>query len=506
MDKLEWTVLLLLSFVPLAWSVFEAVHLPYMSKHLTSNYGVSANAVAWLFAIYSLMTVVLGAPVGYLLDHPKISRMLLLSGGTLALTLSTVFFGLSEHSLWQLFVSRSLQGAAYAFAGGATYACAAEWFPQDATRVLGVLELSSGIGYMIGPVVGGNVYTHAGDSFVWPYMAVSAATLVLILPVFFALHVLKKRLLERRCTASEETRSIGSIANSHEVEGEQEGEVEVEGPSINNHDEDDLTSTLLPSQAEAEEKPAVSLWSPSMLLTAVMALLAAFTLAAFLPFISHQLEWLLDASEDTVGWALMVQALSYSLFAPLVSDVMLGRLGLSLPMCLSVGGLVFSAGTLCATPSPVLVAALGGQSNLKRGWTWFVVLLGHLLQGIGQAPMIVCVLPLMLRLMAPKNTTDGDGVEVFTEDDQESQTTAKSEKESDDNSGKVSSLFNAAYNAGKVFGPILGALLVGDIASGDDAVFESSPGDRLGFAWTMTLLAGITILLSVLFPFTVRVR
>ncbi|MES1910233.1 MAG: hypothetical protein MHM6MM_002865 [Cercozoa sp. M6MM] len=248
MDKLEWTVLLLLSFVPLAWSVFEAVHLPYMSKHLTSNYGVSANAVAWLFAIYSLMTVVLGAPVGYLLDHPKISRMLLLSGGTLALTLSTVFFGLSEHSLWQLFVSRSLQGAAYAFAGGATYACAAEWFPQDATRVLGVLELSSGIGYMIGPVVGGNVYTHAGDSFVWPYMAVSAATLVLILPVFFALHVLKKRLLERRCTASEETRSIGSIANSHEVEGEQEGEVEVEGPSINNHDEDDLTSTLLPSQ------------------------------------------------------------------------------------------------------------------------------------------------------------------------------------------------------------------------------------------------------------------
>ncbi len=126
--------------------------LPLYAKH----FGASAAAAGWLFAVYSLMQFIFAPLWGQLSDRIGRRPVLLFSiGGTAA---SLVLMGLASSYEW-LFASRLLGGLFAANIGVANAYVADVTLPAERARGMGLVGAAFGIGFVLGPFLGGELST-----------------------------------------------------------------------------------------------------------------------------------------------------------------------------------------------------------------------------------------------------------------------------------------------------------------------------------------------------------
>lgn len=135
------------------------------------RYGAGTVAVAWLLAVYSLMQFLFAPAWGRLSD--RIGRRPVLLVGLFGSAATYLAFGVAG-SFPLLLVARALNGAAGANVGVAQAYIADVTRPEERARGMGMIGAAFGLGFIVGPAIGG-VLSQWG--FQAPFLFAAALTL-----------------------------------------------------------------------------------------------------------------------------------------------------------------------------------------------------------------------------------------------------------------------------------------------------------------------------------------
>ncbi len=139
---------------------------PTSPEFLLAGYSVNSQYVVTglITAVFGLMQFIAAPILGELSDAYGRKRLLTLGVGVLAVSQMLFGFGVMAHSLVLLFVSRAIAG----FAGGnfsiAQAAIADISAPQDRAKNFGLIGAAFGLGFILGPVLGGLIANWAGSA------------------------------------------------------------------------------------------------------------------------------------------------------------------------------------------------------------------------------------------------------------------------------------------------------------------------------------------------------
>jgi MFS family permease len=142
---------------------------------LVQETGAAPYHLGWLLSIYAFCSFILSPIWGGLSE--RYGRRPLIMIGTLGYTVSFFLFGIATDNLWLMYVSRILGGC---FSGAATSVAMA--YVADITseaernKGMGLAGMSIGLGFIIGPAVGG-VLSFVSLSF--PFFVASAVSVLL---------------------------------------------------------------------------------------------------------------------------------------------------------------------------------------------------------------------------------------------------------------------------------------------------------------------------------------
>ena len=175
--------------------------LPYYAR----DFGASATQLGWLMAVYSLMQFAVAPLWGKLSDRIGRRPVLMLSlVGTL---LAQIFLGLAsqfENALFWLFAGRIFAGicaanlsVAYAYVADVTT-------PENRARGMGLIGAGFGLGFIVGPAIGGLLSPWGYDR---PMYAAAALTAVNLIVAWFRLK--EPQMSEAQREASRHARSWG---------------------------------------------------------------------------------------------------------------------------------------------------------------------------------------------------------------------------------------------------------------------------------------------------------
>src|SRR5712692_7054519 len=146
-------ILFLIVFVDLVGFGLIIPLLPFYAE----RFGASPQQVTILMAVYSLMAM-LAAPLwGRLSD--RIGRRPVLMASMLAAALAYLWLGLAS-ALWMLFAARAFAGACAGNIAAAQAYIADVTPPERRAKGMGMIGAAFGLGFIIGPVLGGII---AGD-------------------------------------------------------------------------------------------------------------------------------------------------------------------------------------------------------------------------------------------------------------------------------------------------------------------------------------------------------
>jgi len=134
------------------------------------RFGAGAVAVAWLLAVYSLMQFLFAPAWGRLSD--RIGRRPVLLVGLFGSAAGYLAFGVAG-SLPVLFAARALSGVAGANVGVAQAYIADVTRPEERARGMGMIGAAFGLGFIVGPAIGG-VLSRWG--FAAPFLFAAALT------------------------------------------------------------------------------------------------------------------------------------------------------------------------------------------------------------------------------------------------------------------------------------------------------------------------------------------
>src|SRR6266851_391361 len=141
-------ILFLIVFVDLVGFGLIIPLLPFYAE----RFGASPQQVTILMAVYSLMAM-LAAPLwGRLSD--RIGRRPVLMASMLAAALAYLWLGLAS-ALWMLFAARAFAGACAGNIAAAQAYIADVTPPERRARGMGLIGAAFGLGFIIGPALGG---------------------------------------------------------------------------------------------------------------------------------------------------------------------------------------------------------------------------------------------------------------------------------------------------------------------------------------------------------------
>jgi MFS transporter, DHA1 family, tetracycline resistance protein len=129
--------------------------LPELIKELTGG-GVAEAAVygGWLVFVYASMQFLFSPVLGNLSDH--FGRRPVLLGSLLGLTFDYLMMGFAP-AVWYLFIGRFISGVSGAAVSTATAYMADITQPHKRTQRFGLIGAAFGLGFIIGPVIGGEL-------------------------------------------------------------------------------------------------------------------------------------------------------------------------------------------------------------------------------------------------------------------------------------------------------------------------------------------------------------
>ena len=152
-----------------AYSVAVPV-LPDLSRRL----GASPTMIGLLFGSFGVTLLGVSMPMGAVSD--RIGRKAPLVGGLIALAAATSLFAFAQ-GLPGLFAARLVQGAADAVTWVVGFALIADLYgPAERGRVMGFVMSGTGVGFMLGPSLGGWLYEVGGIRL--PFLTVGAMALL----------------------------------------------------------------------------------------------------------------------------------------------------------------------------------------------------------------------------------------------------------------------------------------------------------------------------------------
>lgn len=162
-----------------------AVVAPFFPLH-AQYIGMDSSDVAIVFSSYALAQLVIAPLSGALASRFGRKRILVFGAGSISV--STCLFGLVEGMLpgsplkvWSFVYSllRVVQGGGAALATTCIFAILTDAFPNDKGKVIGVANSMSGVGWAIGPPVGGLIYAAGG--FTMPFLVMGPLPMLLLL-------------------------------------------------------------------------------------------------------------------------------------------------------------------------------------------------------------------------------------------------------------------------------------------------------------------------------------
>jgi MFS family permease len=138
-----------------------AIIAPFLPIEM-ENKGISTIWMAPIFAIYSLGIVVFSPLVSELVTY--YGAVNIIAVGMAGTGISLVCFGLVMLNnnvnvvIGIVLVARFIQGAASAFIQTACYILTTNMYPNDQEHIIGLMEAMTGVGILLGPVIGSALY------------------------------------------------------------------------------------------------------------------------------------------------------------------------------------------------------------------------------------------------------------------------------------------------------------------------------------------------------------
>ena len=157
------------------------------------THGLSEELTCFVFAVYPVTMFILALPIGILSDY--CGRRPLIIMGMLLMALSTLLFAHAETPTLFM-VSRALQGLAAAITWTASLAWICDTYPADKRGAkIGSAGIASGLGLMLGPLMGGSLSQWYGN--VVPFYLCAAFTLCVTIGFLWVDSVPSKHLLKK---------------------------------------------------------------------------------------------------------------------------------------------------------------------------------------------------------------------------------------------------------------------------------------------------------------------
>lgn len=158
------------------------------ASFLLTGYSVKAQyLIAGLVtALFGLMQFIAAPILGELSDMYGRKKLLTLGVGVLALSQLLFATGIAFHSLFILFISRAIAGIAGANFSIAQATIADVTTPENRARNFGLIGASFGLGFVIGPVLGGTLVGATGSASV-PFVVAGILGIINVLSVTFFL-------------------------------------------------------------------------------------------------------------------------------------------------------------------------------------------------------------------------------------------------------------------------------------------------------------------------------
>ncbi len=161
-----------------------------------SHFHATVLQLGWLVGIFSLMQLIMAPVIGKISD--RIGRKPVLIFSIFCTSIGFLIMGAAS-SLWMLFLARMIAGAS----GGniaTAQACIADITPADErSKSMGFVGAAFGLGFVLGPALGGSLSAHISPS--TPYYF--AAGLAFCNAIFVALFLPETLPVERRVHAGE---------------------------------------------------------------------------------------------------------------------------------------------------------------------------------------------------------------------------------------------------------------------------------------------------------------
>ncbi|GAB6019235.1 hypothetical protein CHUAL_000842 [Chamberlinius hualienensis] len=179
-NRQQIVVIVILSCASFAASLCFSLIVPFFPEEAESR-GVSQWMTGFILSVYQLAAIVSGPFFGKYGN--LIGFKFLIVVGNLTLGASTILFGILEHSPKGLpFIAlcmavRFLQGLSGSAIYTATFAVVAKQFPDRVTVIVGTLESSSGLAYIVGPIFGGSLYQVGG--FILPFLICGGCQIII---------------------------------------------------------------------------------------------------------------------------------------------------------------------------------------------------------------------------------------------------------------------------------------------------------------------------------------
>src|SRR5437667_480924 len=141
-------ILFLIVFVDLVGFGLIIPLLPFYGE----RFAASPQQVTMLLAVYSLMAMIAAPLWGRLSD--RIGRRPVLMASMIAAALAYIWLGLAS-ALWMLFAARALAGACAGNIAAAQAYIADITKPEERAKGMGLIGAAFGLGFIIGPALGG---------------------------------------------------------------------------------------------------------------------------------------------------------------------------------------------------------------------------------------------------------------------------------------------------------------------------------------------------------------
>lgn len=192
---------------------------PTSSSFLLAGYSVSSQYMiaGLLTALFGLMQFIASPILGELSDMYGRKKLLTLGVGVLAVSQLLFATGIAFHSLILLFVSRAIAGVAGGNFSIAQATIADVTIPENRARNFGLIGAAFGVGFILGPLLGGTLVGVTGNPAV-PFIFAGLLGIINVLMVtFFLTETHHVRKAKARVTPLRAIHNIQTAFRSHDM-------------------------------------------------------------------------------------------------------------------------------------------------------------------------------------------------------------------------------------------------------------------------------------------------